>query len=86
MTARDSAAPLEPGYVLAFDFGLRYIGVATGQTVTLTPAGTLEVTGDGDVETVNFTYTAASSTGATDVGFVTVGSVPCFVAAWVVYK
>ncbi|MAT84488.1 MAG: Holliday junction resolvase RuvX [Gammaproteobacteria bacterium] len=34
MTARDSAAPLEPGYVLAFDFGLRYIGVATGQTVT----------------------------------------------------
>ncbi|UMA64479.1 Hint domain-containing protein [Roseivivax marinus] len=54
--------------------------LATGQTVTLTPAGTLEVTGDGDVETVNFTYTAASSTGATDVGFVTVGSVPCFVA------
>lgn len=28
--------PAGPGYVIAFDFGLRYIGVAAGQTVTAT--------------------------------------------------
>lgn len=27
-------SPIETGYVLAFDFGLRHIGVACGQTVT----------------------------------------------------
>ncbi len=52
----------------------------TGQQVTLNADGTLSVTGDGDVETINFTYTAESSTGQSDVGFVTVDSVPCFVA------
>ncbi|MGR3273130.1 2,3,4,5-tetrahydropyridine-2,6-carboxylate N-succinyltransferase [Thalassococcus profundi] len=56
------------------------VSLATGQMVTLNANGTLDVTGDGDIETVNFTYTVESSTGANDVGFVTVGSVPCFVA------
>ena len=56
------------------------VTLATGQVVTLNANGTLDVTGDGDIETVNFTYTVESSTGANDVGFVTVGSVPCFVA------
>ena len=34
MAASGSPAALPPGFVLAFDFGLRHIGVATGQTVT----------------------------------------------------
>jgi putative Holliday junction resolvase len=40
----DMAGPrLEPGFVLAFDFGLRHIGVAAGQTVshTASPITTL---------------------------------------------
>ncbi|MEL6411057.1 MAG: Hint domain-containing protein [Pseudomonadota bacterium] len=53
--------------------------LATGQTVTVNSDGTITVDGDGDVETVNFTYEVESTTGATDVGFVTLNSVPCFV-------
>lgn len=34
MPSNESPEPLAPGFVLAFDFGLRHIGVATGQTVT----------------------------------------------------
>ena len=60
------------------------ITLNSGQQVTLNANGTLTILGDGDVETVNFTYTAQSSTGATDVGFVTVSSVPCFVAGTLV--
>ncbi|SLN22833.1 hypothetical protein ROJ8625_00897 [Roseivivax jejudonensis] len=56
------------------------VTLATGQQVTLNADGTLGVLGDGDVETVNFTYKVESSTGGSDTGFVTVGSVPCFVA------
>ncbi|SDO04762.1 Hint domain-containing protein [Lutimaribacter pacificus] len=52
----------------------------SGQQVTLNGDGTLTVIGDGDTETVNFTYTVESSTGQTDTGFVTVDSIPCFVA------
>ncbi|KUF10603.1 Hint domain-containing protein [Pseudoponticoccus marisrubri] len=52
----------------------------TGQQVTLNADGTMSVLGDGDEETINYTYTVASSTGQTDVGYVTVESVPCFVA------
>jgi hypothetical protein len=37
------------------------------------------VLGDGDIETVNFTYEVQSSTGQSDIGFVTLDSVPCFV-------
>ena len=54
--------------------------LSSGQTIQLNANGTLTLVGDGDIETINFTYTVASSTGETDVGFVTVNSVPCFVA------
>ncbi|MEM8773914.1 MAG: Hint domain-containing protein [Pseudomonadota bacterium] len=53
--------------------------LSTGQTITVNGDGTITVDGDGDVETVNFTYEIESTTGATDVGFVTLNSVPCFV-------
>lgn len=56
------------------------ITLASGQTVTLNPDGTLTAVGDGDIETVNFTYTVESSTGQSDTGFVTIDSIPCFVA------
>ncbi|MDJ0821127.1 MAG: Hint domain-containing protein [Paracoccaceae bacterium] len=56
------------------------VTLATGQQVTLNADGTLDVTADADVETINFTYAVESSTGNTDTGFVTVDSVPCFVA------
>ena len=56
------------------------ITLGSGQTVTLNADGTLTATGDGDIETVNFTYTVESSTGQSDTGFVTIDSIPCFVA------
>ncbi len=52
----------------------------SGQTVQLTADGTLVLVGDGDIEEFAFTYTVESSTGDTDTGFVTVDSIPCFVA------
>ena len=52
----------------------------SGQQIQLNADGTVEVIGDGDTELFNFTYEVESSTGQTDVGFVTVDSVPCFVA------
>ncbi|MCZ4352941.1 Hint domain-containing protein [Roseovarius aestuarii] len=56
------------------------VTLSTGQVITLNADGTLNVAGDGDEETFNFTYTAESSSGVSDVGFVLVDSVPCFVA------
>ena len=56
------------------------ITLASGETVTLNADGTLTVVGDADTDTINFTYGVESSTGATDVGVVTVNTVPCFVA------
>lgn len=52
----------------------------SGQQIQLNADGTVTVLGDGDTEVFNFTYDVASSTGQTDVGLVTVDSVPCFVA------
>ena len=52
----------------------------SGQQIQLNADGTIEVIGDGDTEVFNFTYEVQSRTGQTDVGFVTVNSVPCFVA------
>ncbi|MGX0876513.1 hypothetical protein ACSSV4_001190 [Roseovarius sp. MBR-154] len=52
----------------------------SGQQIQLNADGTVEIVGDGDTELFNFTYKVESSTGQTDVGFVTVDSVPCFVA------
>jgi len=52
----------------------------SGLEVTLNADGTLTVVGDGDLESHAFTYTVESDTGAVDTGFVTVDSIPCFVA------
>ena len=56
----------------------------SGQQIQLNADGTIEVIGDGDTEVFNFTYEVQSSTGQTDVGFVTVNSVPCFVAGMLI--
>lgn len=57
------------------------ITLSTGQTVTLNADGTFTLVGDGDVEDFNFTYSIEdSTTTGTDTAFVTVSSVPCFVA------
>lgn len=56
------------------------VTLATGQQITLNPDGTFTVVADSDTETVSFTYTAENSVGLSDTGFVTVNSVPCFVA------
>lgn len=55
------------------------ITLATGQTVTLNADGTVTIVGDGDVEDFNFTYTADNGANS-DIGFVNVSSIPCFVA------
>ena len=55
------------------------VTLPTGQTVRLNADGTFTVTGDGDVENFNFTYTVDNGTN-TDVGFVNATGVPCFVA------
>ncbi|MCB2136056.1 MAG: Hint domain-containing protein [Rhodobacteraceae bacterium] len=52
----------------------------SGDIVTLNADGTLTVQTDNDVDAFNFTYTVTSSTGATDVGMVTISTIPCFVA------
>ena len=56
------------------------VTLATGQEVTLNADGTITLLGDGDEESVNFTYTVQNAAGQTDTGFVLVDSVPCFVA------
>ncbi len=61
------------------------VTLSTGQTVTLNADGTLQIDTDGDFEEVSFTYGTASVDGAgnvlqNDVGFVTVDTIPCFVA------
>ena len=52
----------------------------TGQEITLNADGTFEIETGNDNDTVRFTYEIESSTGATDVGFVTVETIPCFVS------
>ncbi|SMY08124.1 Hint domain-containing protein [Flavimaricola marinus] len=61
------------------------VNLTTGQSVTLNADGTLSITADSDNDTVSFTYETAAEDGSgavleTDVGFVTVTTVPCFVA------
>lgn len=56
------------------------VTLASGEVVTLNADGTLSISTDATEETVNFTYEVASTDGHTDVGFVTVHVVPCFVA------
>ncbi|MEM6375987.1 MAG: Hint domain-containing protein [Pseudomonadota bacterium] len=52
----------------------------SGQRIFVNGDGTITVLGDGDVENVSFTYEVSSTTGASDVGFVTLDSIPCFVS------
>jgi len=61
------------------------VTLTTGQVVTLNADGTITITTDADLDTVSFTYTTAALDGSgavlqTDTGFVTVTTVPCFVA------
>ncbi len=61
------------------------ITLPTGQTVKLNSDGTFDITTDSDFETTSFTYEVESTDGSgntleTDVGFVTVETIPCFVA------
>ncbi|WP_432448207.1 Hint domain-containing protein [Aliiroseovarius marinus] len=61
------------------------VTLSTGQTVQLNADGTLTLVGDGDTENVSFTYKVEDSvTGETDTAFVTVDSIPCFVAGTLV--
>jgi hypothetical protein len=56
------------------------VTLATGQVVTLNADGTFEIETDNDNDVISFTYEVESSTGDTDLGFVTVETIPCFVA------
>ncbi len=61
------------------------ITLPTGQKVTLLADGTFDIETDLDEEIINFTYGVQSVDGSnnvleTDIGFVTVDTVPCFVA------
>ncbi|MBU2992459.1 choice-of-anchor L domain-containing protein [Octadecabacter sp. 1_MG-2023] len=61
------------------------VTLATGQTVKLNADGTVDITTDSDFETSSFTYEVESTDTSgnvleTDVGFVTVETIPCFVA------
>ena len=61
------------------------VTLATGQTVTLNADGTLDIATDSDFETSSFTYEVESTDSSgnvleTDVGFVTVETIPCFVS------
>jgi hypothetical protein len=58
------------------------VSLATGQQITLNLDGTVTIQADLDVETVNFSYTVAAGggSGVSDVGYVTIDTVPCFVA------
>ena len=58
------------------------VTLPSGQQVTVNADGTLTVAGDGDIENVAFTYTIAAGggNGVSDVGIVTINSIPCFAA------
>lgn len=56
------------------------ITLASGQQITLNADGTVTILADADEESVNFSYTVESDTGVSDSAFVTIDSVPCFVA------
>lgn len=58
------------------------VTLSTGQQITLNADGTVTLVADADTETVNFSYTVAAGggNGASDTAFVTLNSVPCFVA------
>ena len=55
------------------------ITLATGEQIQLNADGTITLFGSGDIETNTFTYTIEDEFGNSDVAFVEVKSVPCFV-------
>lgn len=55
------------------------VDLATGQSVTLNSDGTLSIVTDTDNDSINFNYEVTSSNGQTDVAYVTVDTIPCFV-------
>jgi phosphohistidine swiveling domain-containing protein len=56
------------------------VTLPSGQVIMLNADGTFTVTGDGNIETKSFTYTVKDQFGNIDTAFVTMTSVPCFVA------
>ncbi len=59
------------------------ITLSSGHDLTLNADGTVTVDNDLDEEAVNFSYTASAGTGSaavSDTAFVTINSIPCFVA------
>ncbi|WP_281856492.1 Hint domain-containing protein [Litoreibacter halocynthiae] len=60
------------------------VTLATGAQVTLNADGTFGYVNDADIEEVSFTYTIENSAGVSDVAFVTVNTIPCFVAGTLV--
>lgn len=56
------------------------VTLQSGETVTLNADGTLTFVADSDIDTASLTYEITSSSGETDVGFITIGTVPCFVS------
>ncbi|WP_298259124.1 Hint domain-containing protein [uncultured Litoreibacter sp.] len=60
------------------------VTLATGAQVTLNADGTFGYQNDLDVEEISFTYTAENAAGVSDTAFVTVNTIPCFVAGTMV--
>ncbi len=56
------------------------VTLPSGQQITLNANGTISLVPDGQIETKTFTYTVKDNLGNTDTGFVTINSIPCFVA------
>lgn len=58
------------------------VTLASGQQITLNADGTFTIVGNGQTGSSSFTYTVGNGNGngVTDVGIVTINSVPCFVA------
>ncbi len=61
------------------------VTLTTGQVVTLNANGTFTVVNDADIEDFSFTYTGRGNIGGSsntqsDIGIVTITSIPCFVA------
>jgi hypothetical protein len=53
--------------------------LSTGETITVNADGTITVVTNGTIASNTFTYTVSDGLGNTDVAFVTVNCVPCFV-------
>ncbi len=56
------------------------VTLSTGQAITLNADGTFTALADNDIESVHFTYGVTDADGVTDTAYVTLNSVPCFVA------